>query len=398
MKKKFNRYFLIYLLILLILSYFFLFIKHQVGNDSTISEWLINYEGGFTKRGIIGQISIELTRFFKSDLRWTIFLFQSFACTLYFFLLYHLIIKLKIERVLILSIFTPIFILYPIAEIEVLARKEILVFSLYLIYLMIPREHFLKEISLSLFSLISILIWEPIIFFFPIILIHEIIDRNIMKINKNFLKLSLSFFPGLIFALLIIIKPLTIENHDLMASILKNEFGQECYMSCALLKSKSTIIQQFQGNYASYSLVVFIRYSLIILIGFYPLYLLIKHSYFKDKTFILFKIFKKPFTLLMISLSPVIFLFAMGYDWGRWVNITYVILAITFFKLLERSKLKINYKNLKNEFLYKIRGKTFIIFFLIFCFGWNPKTVITGDVASFPGYRVPYKVFKILAN
>ena len=398
MKKKFNRYFFIYLLILLIISYFFLFIKHQVGNDSTISEWLINYEGGFTKRGIIGQISIELTRFFKSDLRWTIFLFQSFACTLYFFLLYHLIIKLKIERILILSIFTPIFILYPIAEIEVLARKEILVFSLYLIYLMIPRGHFLKEISLSLFSLISILIWEPIIFFFPIILIHEIIDRNIMKINKNFLKLSLSFFPGLIFALLIITKPLTIENHDLMASILKNEFGQECYMSCALLKSKSTIIQQFQGNYASYSLVVFIRYSLIILIGFYPLYLLIKHSYFKDKTFILFKIFKKPFTLLMISLSPVIFLFAMGYDWGRWVNITYVILAITFFKLLERSKLKINYKNLKNEFLYKIRGKTFIIFFLIFCFGWNPKTVITGDVASFPGYRVPYKVFKILAN
>ena len=398
MKKKFNRYFLIYLLILLILSYFFLFIKHQVGNDSTISEWLINYEGGFTKRGIIGQISIELTRFFKSDLRWTIFLFQSFACTLYFFLLYHLIIKLKIERVLILSIFTPIFILYPIAEIEVLARKEILVFSLYLIYLMIPKEHFLKVISLSLFLLISILIWEPIIFFFPIIFIHEIIDRNIMKINKNFLKLSLSFFPGLIFALLIITKPLTIENHDLMASILKNEFGQECYMSCALLKSKSTIIQQFQGNYASYSPVVFIRYSLIILIGFYPLYLLIKHSYFKDKTFIFFKIFKKPFTLLMISLSPVIFLFAMGYDWGRWVNITYVILAITFFKLLERSKLKINYKNLKNEFLYKIRGKTFIIFFLIFCFGWNPKTVITGDVASFPGYRVPYKVFKILAN
>ncbi len=50
------------------------------------------------------------------------------------------------------------------------------------------------------------------------------------------------------------------------------------------------------------------------------------------------------------------------------------------------------------NFLYKIRGKTFIIFFLIFCFGWNPKTVITGDVASFPGYRVPYKVFKILAN
>jgi hypothetical protein len=36
------------------------------------------------------------------------------------------------------------------------------------------------------------------------------------------------------------------------------------------------------------------------------------------------------------------------------------------------------------------------LFFVIYCFGWNPKTVITGDVASFPGYRIPYKVFKLL--
>ena len=398
MKKNINNYLLAYLGILLIFSYFFLFIKHQVGNDSTISEWFINYEGGFTKRGIMGQISIELARFFKSDLRWIIFLFQSFACTLYFFLLYQLIKNLKFERTLILSIFTPIFILYPIAEIEVLARKEILVFSLYLIYLMIPRKHFLKMISLSFFSLISMLIWEPIIFFFPIIFLYELIDKNIMKLDLNCLKLFLSFLPSLILALIIITKPLSGDNHDVMAAVLRNEFGQECYMSCALLKSKSTIMQQFQGNLASYSIEVFIRYSLIILIGFYPLYLLIKHSLFNDKKFVLFNIFKKPITPIIFSLSPVIFLFAMGYDWGRWVNVTYVILALTFFKLLQRSKLVVNYQDLKNEFLYKIRGKAFIIFFLIFCFGWNPKTVVTGDVASFPGYRVPYKVFKILSN
>ena len=398
MKISFKKYFLLYLLILLIFSYFFLFIKHQVGNDSTISEWFINYEGGFTKRGIMGQISIELARFFKSDLRWVIFLFQSFACTLYFSLLYQLIKNLKFERVLILSIFTPIFILYPIAEIEVLARKEILVFSLYLIYLMIPRKHFLKMISLSFFSLISVLIWEPIIFFFPIIFLYEMIDKDIMKLDLNCLKLFLSFLPSLILALIMITKPLSDESHDLMAAVLRNEFGQECYMSCALLKSKSTIMQQFQGNLASYSIEVFIRYSLIILVGFYPLYLLIKHSLFNDKKFILLNFFKKPITPIILSLFPVIFLFAMGYDWGRWVNVTYVILALTFFRLLQRSKLVVNYENLKNEFLYKIKGKTFIIFFLIFCFGWNPKTVVTGDVASFPGYRVPYKVFKILSN
>ena len=39
-------------------SVFFLYHKHYVANYSTISEWLINYSGGFTKRGLIGQICI----------------------------------------------------------------------------------------------------------------------------------------------------------------------------------------------------------------------------------------------------------------------------------------------------------------------------------------------------
>ena len=52
MKKKFDKYLTYYLLLLLLFSYYFLFSKHQVGNDSTISEWLINYEGGFTRRGV----------------------------------------------------------------------------------------------------------------------------------------------------------------------------------------------------------------------------------------------------------------------------------------------------------------------------------------------------------
>ena len=398
MKKKINNYLFVYLLILLSFSYFFLFIKHNVGNDSTISEWLINYEGGFTKRGLIGQFSIELSRVFDLNLRWIIFLLQSFACTVYFFLLFVFFKNLKFERIIILSIFTPIFILYPIAEIEVLARKEVLVFSLYITYLMIPRDSKFKLFSLSIFSLLSILIWEPIIFFFPLIIILEIIENNIEKINFIFLKLILSFIPSLLVVFFIIMFPLSIDDHNSMAFILKQEFEEDCYMSCALLISKSTLLQQFQGNFGKYSLEVFVRYSLIFLIGFFPLISLINNSSLKNKNLVLFKFFEKPIILILISLLPIIILFAMGYDWGRWVNVTYVMLALTYFHLLKGGDFVLNYKKLENNLIYKIKGKIFIIFFIFFCFGWNPKTVITGDVASFPGYRIPYKVFKILSN
>ena len=398
MEKKLNKYLFFYLTILLGFSYFFLSIKYQVGNDSTISEWLINYEGGFTKRGIIGQMAIEFSRFFNSDLRWVIFLMQCFTYSLYFFLLYNFLKNLKYERIVILSIFTPIFILYPIAEIEVLARKEIIVFSFFIIYSLVPRVNNFKTIAFAIFSVFSVLVWEPIIFFFPIILIFEIIDSKIEKLDMKFLKILFSFLPSVIIAVIFILNPLTKEEHLLMGSTLLNEFGEKCYMSCALLGSKSTILQQFEGNFGKYSFEVFLRYFLIILIGFFPLFTLIRNSYLRNNNLLFVKYFKNPLILFLICLSPVPVLFAMAYDLGRWVNITYVILALIYFKLLIENHFQLNFEKLNNSFFYKIKGKFFIFFFIIFCFGWNPKTVITGDVASFPGYRVPYKVFKILSN
>ncbi len=397
MKKKIEIYIFLYLLILLGFSYFFLSMKYQVGNDSTISEWLINYEGGFTKRGIIGQIAIEISRYFQASLRWTIFLLQCFAVTIYFLLIFILLKKIEYEKIAILSIFTPIFILYPIAEIEVLARKEIIVFSFFLGYLFVPRESAIKTFSFVIFLTTSMLVWEPIIFFFPLFLIFEIIEKNIERLDFNFFKILLCFIPSLIIALIIIFNPLTTKEHEVMAFFLKNEFGEHCYMSCSRLLTK-TIAGNFQEVTARYSLEVFIRYSLIIFIGFSPLIVLLKNSYLINKKLFLFKNFKEPIYTFCFAALPILVLFAMGFDWGRWVNISYVILFLIYFQLLNNKYLILDKKKLQKSLFYKIKGKTFIIFFIIFCFGWNPKTVITGDVASFPGYRIPYKVFKILSN
>ena len=398
MKKNINNYLLLYLSILIIFSYFFLYIKHQVGNDSTISEWFINYEGGFTRRGIIGQFALFQSRLFDLDLRLSIFLLQCTTCTLYFFLLFNLLKNIKTNKVIYLSIFTPIFILYPVAEIEVLARKEVIVFSIFLIYLFIPRTNQFKNLSLIIFLVLSILIWEPIVFFYPLFFLFEIIERNIQKANLDFLKIFFYFTPSIFIAFFFITSPISEEQWMIMAGVLKNEFGQNCYMSCGLLNSKSTIIQQFQGNLSKYSLEVFLRYFLIIVIGFFPLHILYKNSFLRNKNLILFNKFKKIVSIFSLSLIPVLLLFAMGYDWGRWVNITYVLLAIVYFYLYKKNLILLNKKIFEENIINKLKGKIFIFFFIVYCFGWNPKTVISGDVASFPGYRIPYKVFKVLLN
>ena len=86
----------------------------------------------------------------------------------------------------------------------------------------------------------------------------------------------------------IALNPISNDNHEVMATYLKDNFGEACYMSCALLKSKSTISSQFQGNFGNYSFEIFLRYFLIILIGFAPLIILLKNSRFVNTNLIFF--------------------------------------------------------------------------------------------------------------
>ena len=399
MKIIIKKQLFIYLLILLFFSIFHLHIKSSVGNDSTISEWLINYTGGFTKRGIIGQISIFFSRLFSTDLRDVIFYFQSIATGVYYILVFNFLKNIKYDRIFLLAIFTPIFLLYPIAEIEVLARKETFLFIIILIYLAIPINN-KNLITLSKLTLLplGILIWEPLLFFILFWIAIDIIYNKFEKLDYNFIKNFFSYLPTILLAGYIALNPLSNEEHAQMASILKTEFNEVCYMSCGRLNSSASIIQNFQHNLGKYSLEVLLRYFLIILIGFGPLFILLINSKLKSQNLFFFKYFKNLLMPFLFILSPGIVLFAMGGDWGRYVNILYVFSIIFFISLYKNNLILINENKLQVNFINKCSKKFFIFIFIIFCFGWNPKTAITGDVASLPGYRIPYKFFKIISN
>ena len=96
---------------------------------------------------------------------------------------------------------------------------------------------------------------------------------------------------------------------------------------------------------------------------------------------------------------PIILLFIYGYDWGRWIHITYSFSLLFYIYLFKNSIISNNLK-IKNHLCKRIfKNKILVlIIFSIFAFSWNPKTVITGDIASFPIYRIPYKAFKIIDN
>ena len=382
-KKQFS----IYLITLFIFSVFYLYQKHLVGNDSTISEWLINYEGGFTKRGLIGQIAIYLSYLIDIKLRLSIFIFQIIVIAVYYFLLNNFISNLKFNNLIIFSLFTPIFILYPVAEIEVLARKEMFLYCFFLLYFLLDNKIH-KNIYKLIILPVAILIWEPVIFFFPFWIIIDFFEHKEKNIFKSFFNIIIFYLPGIFLAFFIAFNPISSEGHNEMANFLKNEFNEACYMSCELLLHKSKITQQFTAVFDLFTFERIVRYFLILLVGFGPLIILIQYSKFK-------KLNAKMISLF-VSL-PIIVLFLMMTDWGRVVNMYYTFSILTFLYLFKKNYLELNQAYKKNFFVELFKTKKLLIFFfIIFCFGWNPKTSIVGDVGSKPGYQIPRKALKII--
>ena len=280
-----------------------------------------------------------------------------------------------------------------------LARKETFVFIGFLLFLNISNFNYSSNLPLYyVFFILPIicLIYEPVVFFFPFVASVLIIRLRNDQIMKLLGKIIVCFTPALLVSAMIATNPLTPENHSIMENSLKENFGEDCYMSCGLLLSKSSIIAQFKSNFGLYSFEVFLRYFLIILIGFGPIFLLSLNAKLKIKV-LFFKHFKNLLYPILLILTPALVLFAMGADWGRWVNISYTFTVLFYFYLFQNNLLEVNLKKIAKKIsFFKNKKRLLILCFIIYAFGWNPKTVVTGDVASFPGYRIPYKSIKML--
>ena len=196
-----KKFFLFYLLFLFIFGLIFLYDKHNVGNNWTMSEWLINYQGGFTRRGLLGDIAFNLAIFFNLKIRFVIFLLQATSYLLFLIVIYNFLKDIKINFLSKLAIYTPIFLLFPLAEIESLVRKETLIFILFFFFFILASKKFeRKYCNFYIFFIfpISFLIWEPIIFLFPIIFFILYLKNYQKNILKTFLKICFISLPSII--------------------------------------------------------------------------------------------------------------------------------------------------------------------------------------------------------
>jgi hypothetical protein len=403
-----NNYLLLYLSLIFIFATFWLYIKHSVGNDWGISEWIINYQGGFTRRGLPGEISYQISKFFDFNLRFIIFLTQTIFYSIYLVLIYNFFKRVKFNIVFLLAIYTPIFLFFHVAELESLARKEIFLFIGFIWFYNISSKE--KSIFYPTLWIIFILplicvLYEQTVFyftFFAAVIIIKLRNDSLVKLSLKIITIFIPAITASWFSAFTLISP---EGFEIMKLSLEENFGESCYGSCGLMNSKREALVHFNATINKLTekensiFIYLFRYFLIFLVGFAPLLILIKNSFLKIKI-LNFKGIIYPFLLLNIMI-PIHWL--MFIDWGRAVNITYVSSILFYFYLFKNEYIKLNEKHLKKqiELILKkkfIKNKRYIVIFIfaIYSFGWSPPTLLSADVNSFPGYRLPYKTAKYL--
>ena len=381
-----NFYLKIYLTILYLFAVFFFFQKYNNYVEWTISEWLINYQGGFTRRGLIGEIVFQISKLSSLTIRETILTFQITTYLLYFYLLYKFLKDTNNNILFIFAIFSPLFVIYPIAEVEVLGRKEIFI---YVSFLLVVNIFSIKNIQnrhyfyFSIILMISCLIWEGFVIYISYFIFILILKNNLV-LNKIFLtKLLISLIPLSISFYFVFFHRLDENGLKMMCQSINECYGAISYLNRSLSSNINEVTSKFQISFL-------IRYILVLIIGFFPLFLLIKNSKLNYK-----QKFKNDYFYLIffiIIFTPSLIFYYIAQDWGRWVSISYTLSLLTYVYSLKNNFIVINFDRIN----YSIFRKKFVVIFLfiIFAFGWAPKTLINEDVGSIPIYRKSVEIIK----
>ena len=385
-----TNYFKYYLIFIFIFSVIFLSQKFLYPTDWTTSEWMINYQGGFVRRGLMGEILFNLHKISNIPIRYLVFYLEIFILVIFLFLVFKFLQNITLNKLLVFLFFCPIFLIYPVAENEVIARKEYILLSIYIIYLMLLlKNNYLFFIIILIFLPIMNLIWDGMIFYIFFFIFSFFCKKEIK--NKELIYFTFSYLPYLISLYFILIaKSDPIGFEKMCLSINEACFGAMFALDKTLICNIEDVISKFKIEYL-------IRYLLIILICFSPILVFSYHDNFKINIgkYSINKFLLKLNSILILSI--LLFMF-IGFDWGRWINIGYSFSILTLFFLIKNSNIDIN-KNKFSRFFEKFSvnyNKSFYFLFFLYCFTWNMKAIMTDDIGSFPYYRIITKFFKYL--
>jgi len=386
---KNNKILLTYFLYLILGFVFFLtFHLNEFPIKYTFTDWLINYEGGFVRRGLLGQIVFELSKLLNIQIKFLILIFQISIYLIYFILFFLLLSKIETNFFWLLIIFSPISFLYPMAELEALGRKDIFVITSFLIFSIINYRSFSSLLFSFIFIFTLSCLIHEITFFYIFHYLFVFYVKNKIFINQ---KLNIKHYLVSFLSLgVLLYLNLYLHNFVVIEDIV-NSYNYEnlTALSGSFSHISPTIDSVFFKTFSNINIVTIARYGFLILISTIPFIYFIKiKSDYENKYFNFQNIF---ISNILLSIP----LYLLIFDWGRVIYINYNFFIIIIIFIFNSNLINTKYLQKKLEVISK---PIKILFFIFICLSFSPKLLITDDLGSKPLYKSATKIFKIIKN
>ena len=326
------------------LSFFFLIIiliylanLYTYANDYhgyIIGDWLITFRAGFVRRGLSGSSMLALSDLLNIPANFVVMFIQMILYLIYMFTFFFLIRKKEIDIWFILLLLSPATLLFPINDSATVGRKEIMLFCIFGFYLYCLSKKMLENyFMVSVFSialLIATLFHELIFFYTPYFIvaayINSVRDKQPFRPSKPLL---------VILGSALIMVPLyyskTIYGGIICEELVKRGLKSKvCFgvIGGPYEFSFSTLLDMYSNDGYYWS------YGIGLLLGLIPVVLWLKNL--KSEVVSLKKALIAVLLLFLFSFP----LFFLAIDWGRWINIHFIMLIFTFTLLLKDRSLE----------------------------------------------------------
>ncbi len=374
---RFIKFYIAFIAFVTILNSYIFFFKHD---PWAYGDWLINYQNGFVRRGLVGEVIYQISSHLPVNIGVIVFLLHALLYGVMFYFSYRLL-KLQ-EKLLpyVFLIFSPFIFNFQVFDPGGGFRKEIIYLAILtlVVYWAKTEKKFSKKFNRKFFIILSIyplaiFSHEMLFFFMPYLYVAYFYVNDVEK--KNIRKLILFTMPSILAFLIVLIfgKANAKDVYNIYLSLGKVGYsisgGAIGWLDKDVIYSLNRVyVVSFLNHYYIYFVIVLLSFVAFIPIRNKIVFLL------KNKLNVFF---------IMISLGMSLSLFLVGTDWGRWIYIH--LFSIFLITLLIKNPYVDRKKNIP---LYAIfnNKKILILFVLLYSLFWRLPPYY------YPGSFIPTKM------
>tara|TARA_B100000575_G_scaffold145972_1_gene116494 strand:+ start:681 stop:1838 length:1158 start_codon:yes stop_codon:yes gene_type:complete len=284
-------------------------------------DWVINYQGGFVRRGLIGEFLFQIHNIINIDLDILIFTFVSFLYLIISFILVKIVKFLKNSQINTLIFLSPGFFLYPIMNSEIIGRKDILFIIVIAFFVFFERKLNNKILfSLLIFFIFFLSLSHSIFLFYtPYLFFLFFLIKSSRGTKINYFEIiTFSICILVVFFLIYLNQGDKLIVSEICESVKKfvppncENHGQMFWLG----KSAETHIsvQDVKPNH-------FIIYLSSLILVYFFIFIKFYNSSFKIKNLNINKI--NPALVLLILFFFTLPAYYLGSDWGRYISISF---------------------------------------------------------------------------